>query len=207
MPATTLGLDVPRHALPPEITDTPIAAAAGEYRRLLAELDTARREFDELEAGRPRAEAADRKALADAMAAGKKDPGNKTQDKLAADLAAVERRITGLADATTAAFRHVREQIDEHGAEWQASLGEQLEAARRDLAEHLAAAGGACSELDRLVGRVAWIRDAGNREPGARFPASYAARTRGAVQLGATPWAPADLLAALAGYREGEGQS
>ena len=148
-------------SLPRLIDSSPLADVVATYRRLRAEHDAARAEQARLERERPAAEQADRAALATALAAGKRDPGDQQQDALEEKIAAAQRRVGGLVDATSAALLDVRAAVlGDLGAKWREQLDASAAKLRNDLDEHLAEAVECFERLAGIDASRAWAREA-----------------------------------------------
>jgi len=137
---------------PATITQPGIRAAVEAYQTVEAAARDARREVASLERQRPKALAADTDALADAIANGQKDPGQKHADKLDADVRDAKRRADARAVNQQRALEALHRALREHGGEWR----EQIAQAERDArARYTAALEGfesASADLSAAVG-------------------------------------------------------
>ena len=150
-----------RASVPRLADDSPLAAAVADYRRLLGEHRAVTQEIGRLERERPAAEHADRRVLADALAAGKRDPGDKNQAALAVKIADAQRKLGGLADATSAAVFRLRDQVrGDAGARWRVALDDEVARLRETLDEQLAAAAEAFEKVAMIDASREWLRAA-----------------------------------------------
>lgn len=152
---------IPEGSTPPELFTSPYAKEANEYVRLRDESRRARAELAALVAQRDQAAASDRRALTDAMAAGKKDPGDPATTRLVADVTAGRRRLDGLARATRRAFNALLAALDADADGWADTLrdaaGDGIENAVEELRARIKATESARNAL-------AWLRKATETE-------------------------------------------
>lgn len=91
-------MTVPTILLPESIKTSPLADLAAAYKERMAVLQQAQGEYEALTAQTDTAEAKDREALADAIAAGKADPGAVHVEQHTADLAKAARYVAADVD-------------------------------------------------------------------------------------------------------------
>ncbi len=147
----------------------PLERERATLERLNGELRTARQNFYDLRAKREQAALEDRRALAEALRAGTREPRADRVAKLDAELAAATERIAALEFAIGETENVVAGVVEEHRAEWQRDAEKRLEAAQRqyvEAVEALAAARGTIAERQALL---TWLRG---------FPARYIVRHR-----------------------------
>jgi hypothetical protein len=129
--------------IPSEVAAHPLFADKAEHFLTLQQrFEEDRIAIHALATEAPAAVAADRHALAVAMAADEDDPGTPATDALAKKLQAARRRITGLSDALNTAYRALVDALIDHCDEWEKSLDlAQTERRARavDLIDELAA--------------------------------------------------------------------
>mgnify|MGYP001054985183 CR=1 FL=1 len=158
----------PQSLLPPEAADSPIGPFDVEYRRLLALYQGALADLREITRERPETIERDRQALAQAMAAGKPDPGEQATARLHERFVAQKRKVAGLADACQAAYVALRDAIDEHADTFVGQLTagadtdhERLDALLNELDELL-------SRTDGARNAIGWLEYAVNADPNRR---------------------------------------
>lgn len=134
--------------------------AAREVARLHDVFQDARRQLRSLTSGLADARGADRVALAEAMAAGKPDPGDKALATLRQQIESQQRRVVGLADAWRVAFNRLLKLIAEEGPAWAAQAEADLEAATQPVADGLSELFAALDEVTRLRAWHRWIERA-----------------------------------------------
>jgi hypothetical protein len=184
--ALDTGRDFPRNVLPPQTADSPIGEADKEYRRLLVAYDDALDELHRLAARGPEAAENDRAALAQAMAAGRLDPGEKATAKFHDQFVAQQRKVNGLADAIDAAYDALRRAIDEHAdafahtlAKDSAKAAERIDALLAELADEFTA-------TDRTTHAIKWLGRALRLEHRRDLPSGTGGTT--GIQLSTTSW-------------------
>jgi hypothetical protein len=143
------------HIPPAEAIEHPaIRAAAEAYERAQAAAHLARRELTAQEQARPAADAADREAYADALAAGKRDPGTKHGDAADRRITDARRYAEALELVERRALDALAEAVDDGQEAWNASTTAKRDTAREQVAatlDTLAAKLGELSQLDALV--------------------------------------------------------
>jgi hypothetical protein len=187
--------DFSRNVLPPEAADSPLAPYDVEYRRLLGLYDEAVAELRKIAGRGPEAAEADRRALAQSMAAGKPDPGERGTAELHEQFIAQRRKVTGLADAIDAAYDAMRRAIEEHADGWATALaddaaktGERIDALLREIDAALARTDGAQNAvkwLERAL-RLGHRRDLPSQRAGSP-----------SVNLGRTAWPREEVFDAV----------
>jgi chromosome segregation ATPase len=95
----------------------PIRQAREEIAKAEARLAVSHTQLEKLRAELPRAEAEDRRALGEAIVAGRSEPKPKAE-KLRAELAAEKRRNDALMDAVRQAHGEIGRQVEQNRASW-----------------------------------------------------------------------------------------
>jgi hypothetical protein len=140
------------------------------------------------ESGLREAEAADRAALADALAAGKKDPGTPKAEAARKELAEATRMRDGLADAAAKIAGKYRAAVAVHHGRLTADAAGRLAVAAERFAEAVTALEVAWQSLGEAQSYSAWVEEGPDR---AQSTAPRAVRFRGDLTLAA------DVLAVL----------
>lgn len=126
-------------------------AAIAKYRDLSAELRATTRRVRELLEGRKAAEAADDQAAADAIRAGKPDPGRPAAEAHHAELEAAQRRRAILDRATSDQLSEVSQLLDAN----RPALAAKLDAEVDEATTRLLAAADALASADAALGAAA----------------------------------------------------
>lgn len=187
--------------LPPvPITDAKVADAAAAYARLVDENATVAARLAELENDRPAAVEADRRAYADAIRAGKADPGTKAVERLDADLTATRRRSEALAVAVAAAQEELVSTVEARRAAWGAEIDRRVAKDRAEVSKAVEALGAARDKLSESLSLAGWL----SRFPlkTAWMPPSALAHVPGLTSPNGDPHPWPVVLAALRRYGE-----
>lgn len=143
--------------LPTNVDDEQVATAAGEYRRVEAARVEAAGEQHKLENARRDAAELDEQAFADALRAGKADPGAKHTSKADDAIVQARRRAQALDRAAKQALGEFLDVLEQRRAEWTASLEQQVAQARSEFADRLAALTEAHGQLADRFGTLQWL--------------------------------------------------
>ena len=185
--------------LPPKtITDAKVAGAAATYARLVGENATVAAHLAELEASRPEAVEADRRAYAAAIRDNKADPGSKAVERLDADIAATRRRSEAVAVAVGVAQDELVATVEAQRKPWGADIDRQVAEDRAAVAAAVEALAKARDRLSDSLSLAGWL---------ARFPhktvwvpPARLAAVGGLTGLNGDPYPWATVLAALRRY-------
>jgi hypothetical protein len=200
------------HIPPAEAIEHPaIRAAAEAYERAQAAAHVARRELTAQEQARPAADTADREAYADALSAGKRDPGTKHADAADRRIADARRYAEALELVERRALDALAEAVDAGQEAWNASTVAKRDTAREQMAATLDTLTAKLGELNRLD---ALVRFTEGRTPsfqagGTPTPAELRGNERVTIEMAlavlrraaAAPEQPRTLH-----YREGGGE-
>lgn len=147
--------------MPAFLDSSPAAELVAEYRkltRLQVEGDNRRRKLEE---ERQRAADRDRKARADALRAGKKDPGDQHAQKHQSELAAAEREAETARLAAAQCRKELRDRLAEpDAAHWAADLARANAAAAERALAALTEAAEAFAEIQTGAGQAAYAEQA-----------------------------------------------
>jgi hypothetical protein len=131
-----IGSDPNRIQLPPaeQLDRLPeeIAKAGREVADLREKHEAERRNLVEFENARAGAEQIDTQAAADALRAGKPDPGRKVTDKAEKAIAAQKPKVGALGVAVADAERDLRAAIAKHAEEQRTKLGDEVDTQRAE---------------------------------------------------------------------------
>jgi len=157
----SLRLNANRHhlmfELPTNVDDEQVLAAADEYRRLEAARVEAAGEQRKLEDARRDAVDRDEQAFADALKAGKADPGAKHTSKADEAIVQARRRAAALERAAQQALGEFLAVLEQRRVEWTASLEEQVAQARLEFGDRLAALTEAHGQLADRFATLQWL--------------------------------------------------
>jgi hypothetical protein len=184
--------DVPHLALPPELHDLD---EIREYERLRALHATAAVELRDLYGGEHAAREKDKQALAEAMSAGKTDPGDRHLAKLAEKINGQARKVNGLADAAAAVYADVRAVVGERREDLLADADSALGEARARLGDLLPQVAEAFDDAASARRLRAWVETATDPERKRGLPSLNSPTP--SVRLGGTIWPRDEVLAAL----------
>lgn len=145
--------------LPPEIPHKRIAAAADEYTRRQEEFQTVRQDEVELEQTREQAVEADRQAYADAVEAGKPDPGPKHAKAHEDKLADAVRRSEAVEVALERSHDRLLAAADEHRDELRAAVEKRVSQSRAALTSAIDEATARHADLQHALALSAWVKD------------------------------------------------
>ncbi len=171
--------------LPPTISNKKVRAAAAEYSRLVGDHQAASSAAHDLEHGRREAVEVDRRAFADALRAGKPDPGQAATEAADREILKTRRREEALAVAVAAARTDLVDAVERHRAEWLSSLEKQRDEARAKMREAVDQLVSSHEELAEAHALVAWLE---------RFPGQF-------------HWNPQRFLASLPSLRTPAGEA
>ncbi|WP_336922775.1 hypothetical protein [Aquipuribacter sp. SD81] len=183
------------------LADTAVSAEVAEHARMVAlyrDADAALRahETRDLE----EAEAEDRAALADALAAGKDDPGTAAADAFRAERTRFQRHAEATGVALLKAFHVLLDAIAEQEATLNREATRAETKARASLERAVTSAREATSALDRAARVRAVVGQA--LERGERMKTTTGTPSATALVVGREALRPGALLDALAGYRK-----
>lgn len=136
-----------------------LKAAVADMDRLAGDLEQTVAKIRELHDSQRDAEASDRQAFAAAIKEGKKDPGTKNADKLAADIRNAERRREALKVAITEQAAAITATIDEYRSEWRSEVSDRLPAAQDRLEAAVREVEAARAEIQGLRGLADWLQE------------------------------------------------
>lgn len=134
-------------------------AAQGAYRDAVA-----------LEQARPRAVQRDNVAAADAMQAGKPDPGEKNVIEHDKQIRTAQRRAEASKIVAERSVDALREAMADHGAEWAALAAKHLKSTRKKWAEEIDRLAVTQQELASAAAIVAYIEDGRYKPVGGLVP-------------------------------------
>ncbi|MBB4663164.1 hypothetical protein [Conexibacter arvalis] len=155
----------PYQGPPPEVISHPlIADAVGGYLKARAEARAARQDVTELEHQLPNAEQADKEALADAIAAGRRDPGTKHADAHRAKIEQARRTAEAYTVIEQRRLADLQPVLDQGQEEWFAQATDDV---RRLEAERISA----IKMLAEVNNRLDHARSVWNFARGGRYHA------------------------------------
>jgi hypothetical protein len=131
-----------------------IAAAAEAHERAAAAAQLARRDLTTLEQERPAAVEADRRAYADALEAGKRDPGTKHTDAADRKIRDAQRHVAALELVEQRAHGALAEAVEAGQEAWHTAVTAERDATREQAAamlDELTAKLGKLAQLDALA--------------------------------------------------------
>lgn len=136
-----------------------LKAAVADMDRLAGDLDRTVAKIRELHDAQRDAEAKDRQAFAAAIKEGKKDPGTKHADKLAAEIHNAARRREALKVAITEQAAAITATIDQHRNEWRSEVEERLPASQDRLEAAVREVENARAEIQGLRSLADWLQE------------------------------------------------
>jgi len=180
---------------PPTISNKKIHKAAAEYQRLVADHQAAVTAAHDLEQARHTARDADTRAYADAIRAGKDDPGQPATQAADNAILLAGRREEALEHAVTEARNELVASVDQHRAEWLAALEKRLDAARDRMREAVDQVSAAHAELAETFATRAWLEQF--PEQSLWRPGRFAARVPALLSPAGEPVAAVAAISAL----------
>ncbi len=154
----------------PETQWKPLEEARKRYERHVSEHQALGAELETLAEKRHEAVAADRRALADALDAGKGDPGDQEIRELDARVAAVTRRREALELLLNDQEREIASLFEKHRGQWLGDVEKLEEKARAEQAKALESFLAARAAVDHAVGLRLFVQGYPNAtKMGAQF--------------------------------------
>ncbi|WP_436792617.1 hypothetical protein [Actinospongicola halichondriae] len=158
MAETKLG-PIPGARLPRELLNSPFTAEVENFDTCRERAQGARRALDALTKRRREAESADADALADALAAGKKDPGASHVPALEAEIADAHRVALALHRNAARAWDDLMSAMTaDRLAEWQDQLRAEADQAKEQILAALATLPDHVLAIDKITSRLEWSR-------------------------------------------------
>lgn len=152
-------LPVHRNLPPVELVDrADVRTLLEQYSDLRTRAAAALRDLDRAQIARRTANERDAAALADAVRAGKKDPGPVEVKKAEAALAEAQRVADGLDIACARSFDELAQTVGSRRSEWLDDLDEKRDAAVATFLETLDSLQAAADEIARINGFANWVR-------------------------------------------------
>ncbi|HMM49020.1 MAG TPA: hypothetical protein PKE32_05345 [Miltoncostaeaceae bacterium] len=139
------------------VDDGPLGEAVAQLQKIAAVVQKASVDFRQAQDAVSEAKRADQVALAEALQAGRKDPGDKRVAAASEALEAAERVTNAAFFAQSQAQQRVREAFDGHRAEMLVQAESRQSEAVDEFVEALAAARKACRKADELAALVDWL--------------------------------------------------
>jgi predicted DCC family thiol-disulfide oxidoreductase YuxK len=158
-------------ALPSKTPWKAFEEARRDFERLADEQRKTAAKLRQLGEQREQALADDRVGLAEALRAGKKDPGTDAVEKIDREIAATKRTVSALELAVIAAWDDVVQVVEQNRERWFREQEKQVEQARRKTGDYLAAYTGARETLVAERAMLTFLRSFPDRGLSAAIPA------------------------------------
>jgi hypothetical protein len=158
-------------ALPGKTGWKAFETARSDYERLADEQKKTTAKLRELGEQREQALADDRVGLAEALRAGRKDPGTGQVERIDREIAATRRTVSALELAVIAAWDDVVQVVEQNRDRWFREQEKQVEQARRKTGDYLAAYTGARETLVAERAMLTFLRSFPDRGLSAAIPA------------------------------------
>lgn len=172
----------------------PIPKLAIEFQELRARAVASGKAAEALENKRPDAEADDRASHAEAVRAGKSDPGPAAVEALEEQIETAWRDHRGLQDACVLALRELMGELTgARGAEWAKGLADRRVSLVRKTSKALVTAEKAITEVSVTVEVIRWLEDVNGKE---KLPAGHRAYME-RVNVGKTRFSASELISRL----------